>query len=101
LTAAGVPKVDSGAIRVNVSVLSADESSVSYISWAPGSVIAVFPRNSLAWLSTYAGEPRWWKDLYTDETTNYDQKIVVLDNRENLIPCSGGRPTLTQMFDLR
>src|SRR5262245_4349172 len=101
LTAAGVPKVDSGAIRVNVSVLSADEPPLSYVTWSRGSVIAVFPRNSLAWLSTYAGEPRWWKDLYTDETTNYDQKIVVLDNRENLIPGAGDRPTLRQFFQRR
>jgi hypothetical protein len=75
--------LDPRSIRVNISVMSADESNVLYIAYAPGSASKAFPKRSVAWLSVFTGEIRWYKKSYKDE--NLLSKIVLFDNHSGEI----------------
>ncbi len=64
-----------GRVRVSISAMSADQSSVFYISRAPGSATRAFPRRSVAWVSVFTGKIRWFKTTY-----GKDKDIVLFDN---------------------
>jgi hypothetical protein len=68
-------------VRVNISVLSADQTSVYYISRTPGSSRQTFSKHSVAWVCVYTGALRWYKSQYGGTT---DKNTVLFDN-------SGGR----------
>lgn len=74
-------------VRVNISVLSEDKTTVFYIARTPGSSAKVFPKHSIAWVSAFTGNIRWYKDAYFDH-----KDIVLFDNASGLIP--GGEDKL-------
>jgi hypothetical protein len=76
---------DSHDVRVNISVLSEDGSSVFYIARSPGSSQKVFPKHSLAWVSVFTGNIRWYKHDYYDDKKLF-KDIVLFDNSSGLIP---------------
>jgi hypothetical protein len=77
-------------VRVNISVLSADQSSVFYISRSPGSALQIFPRRSVAWVSVFTGEIRWHKSSWTDKDKEQKyKKIVLFDNSGDNIAGAG------------
>jgi hypothetical protein len=60
-------------VRVNISVLSADQNTVFYISRTPGSSRHVFSRRSMAWVCVYTGELRWYKSWYAADDKSGDK----------------------------
>jgi hypothetical protein len=68
-------------VRVNISVLSADQSIVFYIARTPGSAAKTFIKRSVAWVSVFTGKIRWYKDTYFDRK----DKIILFDNSSGLI----------------
>ncbi len=46
-------------VRVNISLMASDESSVFYVSREVGSLGKAFGRDSIAWLSLHTGLPLW------------------------------------------
>jgi hypothetical protein len=72
-------------VRVNISVLSADQSSVFYIARTPGSAVQSFTKSSVAWISVFTGKIRWYKYSYKADEVLYP-KIVLYDNHGGTIP---------------
>jgi hypothetical protein len=70
-------------VRVNISVLSADQTSAFYISRTPGSALLRFPKRSVAWVSIFTGEIRWYKSAYGGRA-DYNT-IVLFDNSEGTV----------------
>jgi hypothetical protein len=66
-------------VRVNISVLSADQSRVFYISRSVGSARLSFNKRSVAWISVFTGEIRWYRSCYRDPEEFFN-KIVLFDN---------------------
>jgi hypothetical protein len=81
---------ESPAVRVNISVMSADRAWVFYVARAPGSSLKKFPRRSVAWVSVFAGKIRWYlkeyKNARATDGTEVFPKIVLLDNTAGTIP---------------
>jgi hypothetical protein len=73
----------SSPVRVGISVLSADQSKVFYISRSPGSANMAFIKHSVAWLSVFTGEIRWYESKFEHES-NYND-IVLFNNAEGTI----------------
>jgi hypothetical protein len=71
-------------VRVNISVMSADQTSVFYIATARGSAPKLFPRRSVAWVSVFTGEIRWYKKTYRDDLAAFSN-IVLFDNQSGTI----------------
>ena len=69
-------------VRVNISVLSQDRSSVYYISQSHGSLHAAFKKTSVAWVSVFTGEIRWYLSAFRDHA----KRIVLFDNRTGDVP---------------
>jgi calcineurin-like phosphoesterase family protein len=69
-----------GHVRVSISVMSADQSNVHYISRSAGSALLPFPKISLAWVSVFTGKIRWYELNYQK------QNIILFDNSNNTIP---------------
>lgn len=74
------------AVRVNISVLSADESFVFYISRAVGSSQERFCKRSMAWVSVFTGQIRWYYDYPHMDDKSRPDRILLFDNREHQIP---------------
>jgi hypothetical protein len=72
--AANVQAPRVGQIRVAISVLSADQTNVFYISRTTGSALTPFPKVSVAWVSVFAGMIRWYESFYQG------QNILLFDN---------------------
>ena len=70
-------------VRVNISVLSRDQTNVFYISWAHGSSREVFPKHSVAWASVFTGQSLWYLSDYRKAPFTYE-KIVLF--QESPIP---------------
>lgn len=68
-----------GDVRVNISVLSADQTNVFYISRSSGSPTLPFPKISVAWVSVFTGRARWYKSSYRG--TN----VLLFDNSRKTI----------------
>jgi hypothetical protein len=77
-----LPNVQPRDVRVNISVLSADQTRVFYIARAPGSAPREFGKRSVAWVCVFTGEIRWYKKSYDDRVDD----IVLFNNRRGTIP---------------
>ena len=88
-----------GLVRVNISVLSNDQTSVYYISRAAGSSHSPFPKRSLAWLSVFTGEIRWYESAYR-RLPDFD-KIVLFDNSLHLVPGDDAMFLLKDHYQVR
>jgi hypothetical protein len=71
-------------VRVNVSVLSADQTNVFYIVRTPGSSVKAFPKRSVAWVSVYTGKIRWYMRSYFKNTDLY-KEILLFNNDDETI----------------
>jgi hypothetical protein len=78
----GGPDGQRSTVRVNISVLSADQTRVFYISRAQGSANKEFSKRSVAWVCVFTGAIRWYKTNYFAEI----DKIVLFNNRRGTIP---------------
>jgi len=79
-------------VRVNISVLSADQSSVFYIARTPGSAVESFPKRSVAWVSVFTGKIRWYRKTYDKAHPELYSKIVLYDNQNGAI--ADDQPTI-------
>lgn len=75
-------------VRVNISVLSADQSKVYYISRSVGSSLKPFPKNSVAWVSVFTGKILWYQSFYKTQAQN----ITLYDNTDGTIASEPKRP---------
>ncbi|HEX5717190.1 MAG TPA: hypothetical protein VF179_13580, partial [Thermoanaerobaculia bacterium] len=51
-------------VRVNISLLSEDESTVFYVSREEGSLAQSFGTKSIAWVALFNSRALWWKETY-------------------------------------
>jgi hypothetical protein len=91
---------DSRDVRVNISVMSADQSNLFYIARTPGSSIKVFPKRSVAWVSVFTGKIRWYKHTYFDNTDVFP-KIVLFDNSAGVVPDAESKVMLSSSYQQR
>lgn len=77
-------------VRVSISVLSADQTNVFYISRSASSPQLPFPKNSVAWVSIFTGKIRWYESFYKGND------IVLLDNSGGVV---AGAPTQLKLAD--
>jgi hypothetical protein len=77
-------------VRVNISVLSVDQSSVFYISRVPGSSRLAFLKRSVAWVSVFTGKIRWYKHSYSKG--DFFKDIILFDNSAGTI--AGDEPQI-------
>jgi len=91
--------LDSRNVRVNISVMSADQSKVFYIARAPGSANTGFIKRSVAWVSVFTGKIRWYKKDYSDAKIIKD--IVLFDNKKGVIPGDEETIYLNSHYQLR
>jgi hypothetical protein len=80
LKAAASSGREPGPVRVSISVLSADQSNVFYISRSAGSALLPFSKISLAWVSVFTGKIRWYESYYKGKG------ILLFDNSDGTIP---------------
>jgi hypothetical protein len=81
-------------VRVNITILSEDESMVYYVSRERGSLGMPFDKHSVAWLSIYTGEARWFKESYRifkpvegqEQPEKKERDVLLLDNSTNRYP---------------
>lgn len=66
-------------VRVNISVLSRDQTNVFYISRSPGSSRLPFLKRSVAWVSVFSGKIRWYRQDYSRDPRLFN-KLVLFDN---------------------
>jgi hypothetical protein len=71
-------------VRVNISVMSADQSNVFYVASAGGSASTSFPKQSVAWISVFTGKIRWFKSQYLG--LPFWKDIVLAENADQDIP---------------
>lgn len=90
---------DLGDVRVNISVLSADESSVFYIARAPGSSTRPFNKRSVAWVSLFTKSIRWFKRSY--RTSGAYENIVLFENSGEKIPGAEPQMMLSSHYQWR
>ncbi|MGB2678057.1 MAG: hypothetical protein WAN12_13320 [Candidatus Acidiferrum sp.] len=83
-------------VRVNISVLSADGSQVFYISRTPDSSPVPFNKNSVAWVSIYTGEIRWYEAAYAKKPD-----IVLFNDQDGIIAASKSHLKLTDYYQQR
>ena len=73
-----MPNIVGSPVRVNISVLSADQTNIYYISRSAGSARQPFPKSSMAWISVFTGQIRWFESFYRDLPDF--EKIVLYKN---------------------
>jgi hypothetical protein len=86
-----------GRVRVNISVLSKDQSNVFYISHDKGSAKLEFTKRSVAWVSVFTGKIRW----YSSREDFKPEKIVLFDNRQGTIAGSEEKMMLDTHYQYR
>lgn len=84
-------------VRVNISVLSADQSTAFYISRTPDSARVVFPKKSVAWVSIFTGRIRWYQDSYASKKKD----IILFDNQDGTIREAKPELTLEEYYQQR
>ena len=89
--------IDDQSVRVGISILSPDEASLSYIVSGPGSLPHYFDRRSVAWVSVYSGEARWWKLCYKKN----EGEIELFNNTGGALPVEKERLILGRYFQER
>jgi hypothetical protein len=91
--------LDPLSIRVNISVLSADQTNVFYIAKAPGSAVETFPKRSVAWISVFTGRIRWFLRSY--EQSNLLKEITLFDNHNGRIAGDEPKISLASHYQFR
>lgn len=91
LTELGADPPESEDIRVNVSVLSEDGLSASYIAWQEGSLSEPFGQGSIAWVAIYGGQARWYRQpAEADKTATwakaYEKTTTLFNNEDGKLP---------------
>jgi hypothetical protein len=99
-TGAGEEHPNSEDVRVNISVLSADGSSVYYVSRDPKSLPRPFGRHSVAWLAVAAGVARWCK-MKKDGKLFYDSNTHLTGERDQDLLPDDGPHLLGNFFEYR
>ncbi len=99
--AQGDETINSRDVRVNISVMSADQSSVFYIARAPGSKTTTFTKRSMAWVSVFTGKIRWYKHQYSEPEKDLLPKILLFDNSDGAIPDDEPKIYLNSHYQLR
>ncbi|MBZ5727416.1 MAG: hypothetical protein LAP87_20765 [Acidobacteriia bacterium] len=87
-------------VRVNISVLSADQSQLFYVAKSPASPRRPFPKVSLAWVSAFTGEPLWYISDYRKDQDAF-AKIVLYQNDPPLIEGRAGPLMLSEYYQDR
>lgn len=87
------------AVRVNISVLSADSSGVFYISRSVGSLQQTFPKRSVAWVSVYTGQIRWYCESEMNEAKDFE--ILLFNNQDHIITAEGREIWLRDYYQSR
>jgi len=87
-------------VRVNISVLSADQTNVFYIARTPGSSLKPFGKRSVAWVSVFTGKIRWYKERYFEDKELFP-KIVLFDNTGGTIPGDEAQIHLSSHYQQR
>ena len=86
LKGASQEEVEGCAVRVGITLLSADGAWVEYVAREKGSRGQAFDRDSVAWVSVYTGEARWcrlgeeWRAVYAASD------VELFNNRARVIP---------------
>ncbi len=84
-------------VRVSITLLSEDESVLYYLSRERGSLPVPFEKRSMAWVSVYTGEARWFKQSYLA-----NKEILLLDNSNQAYPAlPKDKLTLVSYFQAR
>jgi hypothetical protein len=84
-------------VRVNISALSKDQTTLFYIASAPGSAVLPFTKRSVAWVSVFTGQIRWWVSSYQAEA----ERILLFDNSKGTIAGAEERILLSNYFQDR
>jgi hypothetical protein len=93
---AGAPSDSRPRVRVNISVLSSDQSTVFYISRTPDSALIPFTKNSVAWVSVFTGQIRWYESSYKSKPD-----IVLFDNQSGTIAGAKSELKLSEYYQDR
>lgn len=93
---AGAPSDSRPRVRVNISVLSSDQSTVFYISRTPDSALIPFTKNSVAWVSVFTGQIRWYEASYKSKPD-----IVLFDNQSGTIAGAKSELKLSEYYQER
>jgi hypothetical protein len=72
-------------VRVAISVLSADQSNVFYISQSHGSANMGFIKRSVAWVSVFTGSILWYESKFKKNFGDKFNQIVLFDNSSGVI----------------
>lgn len=82
-------------VRVSVSVLSQNEETLFYVAREKGSLARGFDKRSVAWVSVYTGQARWWKK-------SYDAEVELFKNSGTSFPLlEGGVILLDEYYQRR
>lgn len=87
-------------VRVNISILSVDQTNVFYISKARDSSRSSFSKRSVAWISVFTGKIRWFKKSYTVDDALF-RKIILFDNSAGTIADSEATIHLNSHYQTR
>jgi hypothetical protein len=90
-------KRDAKDVRVNISVLSADQTNVFYISKTRDSSRLSFPKRSMAWLAVFTGKIRW----YTQSYKAVSKDIILFDNSAGTISDEVAKIPLSSYYQPR
>jgi hypothetical protein len=85
-------------VRVNISVLSRDQTNVFYIARAAGSSHSRFPKRSISWASVFTGQPVWFQSDYREPLSDFE-KIILF--QESPIPDEKGPIRLRDYYQPR
>lgn len=93
-------------IRVGVTLLSADESTVYYIARERGSYPKPFEKHSVAWVAAFTGQARWVKTgrekaVNWDEVYAKNSEAELYDNTAGSIPGPSGKLLVGQYYQPR
>jgi hypothetical protein len=95
------PLTDLPRVRVNISVLSADQNTVFYISRTAGSSRQLFSKRSMAWVCVYTGEIRWDKLSYSAKSADKNVDKGAEKAGETAKPSAAPDPDNIVLFDNR
>jgi hypothetical protein len=83
-------------VRVSVSVMKGDGTELRYVATARGNLDKSFPPQSMAWISAFSGEPRWFVKRYLGE-----EPVLLYENATALPLVPSGALALADYFQQR
>lgn len=87
-------------VRVNISVLSRDQTNLFYISRASESSRQSFPKHSVAWISVVTGKIRWYKLTYSASDDLF-KDIIFFDNSAGTLADDAAQIRLNSHYQRR